>query len=182
MERSEGRVVSFEGHGFRWLVVRTKSHQERIAVDHMWDRDVEPYCPMYLEPAWHPRAPRGPVPLFAGYLFARCRPSRQLQAVRFCPGVLGPVVFDGEPASVSQRLIEELREREGERGYVLPAELEYGFRSGQRVKLMAGPLKGLEGVFSGYLRGGQRAQVLMRFLRADHRVEVDTEALAMARC
>jgi transcription antitermination factor NusG len=122
------------------------------------------------------------VPLFSGYLFARCRPQRQLQAVRYCPGVLGPVVFDGEPASVSQRLIDELKEREGERGFVLPPELEVGFRAGQRVRLMTGPLKGLEGVFGGYLRGGQRAQVLLHFLRAEHRVEVDTQALAMARC
>jgi len=182
MEKGEGRVVSFADHGQQWLVVRTKSHQERIAADHLRDRDVEPYCPMYLEPPWHPRAPRGPVPLFSGYLFARCRPRRQLAAVRFCPGVLGPVVFDGEPATVSQRLVDDLRQREGARGYVLPPEVELGFKRGQRVRLMAGPLKGLEGIFNGYLRGGQRAQVLMRFLRAEHRVEVETEALAWARC
>jgi len=47
---------------------------------------------------------------------------------------------------------------------------------------MAGPLKGLEGVFKGYLRGRQRAQVLMAFLRTQHLVEVDTEAVAAVRC
>jgi len=39
----------------------------------------------------------------------------------------------------------------------------------------------MEGVFRGYLRGGQRARVLMEFLRQRSLVEVDTELLAVVR-
>jgi hypothetical protein len=46
---------------------------------------------------------------------------------------------------------------------------------------MAGPLKDMEGVFRGYFRGGQRARVLMEFLRRRSLVEVETELLAVVR-
>ena len=58
---------------------------------HIAGRGMTPYCPMYLRPRWHLRAPRGPVPLFTGYVFVSCDPVVELIAVRYCPGVLQPV-------------------------------------------------------------------------------------------
>jgi hypothetical protein len=164
-----------------WLVVRTKPRQERVAVCHLSQREVEPYCPLYLEPPWHPRAPKGPVPLFGGYIFVRCNPHTQLNAVSFCPGILRPVRFDRELATVDQDVIDALKLRETDRGYVIPTEMEFGIEEGRTVRVMAGPLKDMEGIFRGYLRGGQRARVLMEFLRRRSLVEVETEMLAVAR-
>jgi len=168
-----------ESAALRWIAVRTKPLRERLTASHLQQRDVEPYCPLYQEPRWHPRSPKGPVPLFAGYIFVRCRPCWHLTAVEFCPGVLRAVRFGGVLAVVDDELISELRLREGERGYIVPLEEEEGIRNGQPVRVMAGPMKGLEGVFRGYLKGGQRAWVLLEFLRARTRVEVDTDALAI---
>lgn len=165
----------------QWLVVRSKPRQERVAVRHLAEREVEPYCPLFLEPPWHKRAPRGPVPLFGGYLFVRCNPATQLNAVSYCPGVLHPVRFDRRLATVEPEVIAALRAREAERGYVVPNELAHGIESGRTVRVMAGPLEGMEGVFRGYLRGGQRARVLMEFLRRRSLVELDTELLAVVR-
>jgi transcriptional antiterminator RfaH len=165
----------------QWLVVRTKPRQERVAVCHLSQREVEPYCPLYLEPPWHPRAPKGPVPLFSGYIFVRCNPEHQLNAVSYCPGVMHLVRFDREPSTVDQVVINALRAREADRGYVVPTELEFGIEDGRKVRVMAGPLEGMEGIFRGYLRGGQRARVLMEFLRRSSLVEVETELLAAVR-
>jgi len=176
-----GRLLRFEEAGFRWLVLRTKPRQERIAANHLRQRSLHTYCPMYLEPPWHLRAPRGPVPLFASYLFVWCRPERQLNAVRYCPGVHRPVTFDGRLATVSPELIDALKEREGDKGYVLFEEAEHGIAVGRQVRLMAGPLRGLEGVFRGYLRGGERARVLLSLLRSQQLVEVDAASVAIAR-
>ncbi len=164
-----------------WLVVRTKPRQERVAVCHLGQRGVEPYCPLYLEPPWHPRAPKGPTPLFCGYVFVRCDPRTQLNAVAYCPGVQHLVRFDRVPAVVDAGVIEAIRQREADRGYVVPTELELGIENGRRVRVMGGPLKDMEGVFKGYLRGRQRARVLMEFLRRNSLVEVDTELLAAVR-
>jgi transcription antitermination factor NusG len=164
-----------------WLVLRTKPRQEKIATSHLAERGVEPYCPMFQQPPWHPRAPRGPMPLFPGYLFVLCEVATRLNAVRFCPGVLQPVSFGDRLAFVEQAVIDALRLREGERGYLLAEEQERGFAAGDNVRVMAGPLTGLEGVFRGYLRGRERARVFMEFLRSRHVVEVESDALALVR-
>ena len=164
-----------------WFVVRTKPRQERVAACHLRQREVEPYCPLFLEPPWHRRAPRGPTPLFSGYIFVRCNPRTRLNAVSYCPGVLTVVRFSREPATVDQEVIDALRQREADHGYVIPTELELGIEEGRKVRVMAGPLKDMEGVFRGYLRGGQRARILMEFLRRRSLVEVETELLAVVR-
>ena len=48
----------------RWMVVRTKPRQERVAMNHLGNRGVESYCPMYLEPSWNRRAVNRPTPMF----------------------------------------------------------------------------------------------------------------------
>ena len=173
--------VDVESAPDQWLVVRTKPRQERVAVCHLRQREVEPYCPLFLEPPWHPRAPKGPTPLFTGYIFVRCNPHLHLNAVSYCPGVLHPVRFNREVATVDQEIIDALKAREAARGHVVPTELELGIEDGRKVRVMAGPLKDMEGVFRGYLRGGQRARVLMEFLRQRSLVEVETELLAVVR-
>jgi len=164
-----------------WLVVRTKPRQERAAVSHLRHREVEPYCPLFLEPKWNRKARQAPVPLFTGYIFVHCDLQHQLNAVSYCPGVAHPVRFDRRPATVEQDVIDELKRREAGPGYVMPPEIEIGIKVGNKVMIMAGPLSGLEGVFRGYLRGRERAQVLIEFLRQKNVVEVDTTDLAAAR-
>jgi transcriptional antiterminator RfaH len=163
------------------VVVRTKPRQEKSAASHLSQRQVTPYCPMFLQPPWHLRAPRGPVPLFPGYIFVSFNPTEQMNAVRYCPGVLAPVSFAGDLATVDQALIDAIRAREGSRGYALPTEQEEGIPDGATVRIMSGPFEGLQGVFSGTLRGGQRARVLLELLRSRRLIEVDTHALAVAR-
>ncbi len=163
------------------MVIRTKPRQERVAMKHLGQRGVEGYCPMYLEPSWSRRAANRPVPMFTGYIFTLCTPDLQPNAVFYCPGVAHPVRFEGRPATVEQAIVDELRRREGERGFVMPPEIEIGIKLGAKVMVMAGPLSGMEGIFRGYMRGGERAQVLLEFLRRQNLVEVDTEALAAVR-
>lgn len=165
----------------RWLVVRTKPRQERVAVSHLEHRNVDAYCPMYLEPKWNRKTAGIAVPLFTGYIFVECDPEHQLNAVSYCPGVAHPVRFDRQLATVGQDVIDAIKMREGVRGHVMPPEVEIGIRLGNKVMIMAGPLAGMEGIFRGYLRGGERASVLMEFLRQRNLIEVDTEDLADVR-
>ena len=150
-------------------------------MSHLSHREVEAYCPMYLEPKWHRKKAGIPVPLFTGYIFVQCDPELQLNAVSYCPGVAHPVRFDRRLATVEQDVIDAIRQREGVRGHVVPPEVEIGIKLGSKVMIMAGPLTGMEGIFRGYMRGGQRAQVLTEFLRQKNLVEVDTDDLAAVR-
>lgn len=173
----EGRLIEPCEREAHWLVVQTKPRLERVAMQHLIQRSVEPYCPLFLEPPWHPRAPRGPMPLFTGYIFVRCTPVLRLNAVRYCPAVLRPITFGERLATVDQEFIDALHLREEERGYILPVEVEEGIPIGRKVRIMSGPLQGVEGVLQGYLRGRERAKVLMEFLRSLHEVEVESEYL-----
>jgi len=168
-------------HALEWLVVRTKPRQERVAISHLSHREVEGYCPLYLEPKWNRKATQIPVPLFTSYIFVHCVLELQLNAVSFCPGVAHPVRFDRQPATVDQDTIDALRQREVAHGAVVPPEIEIGIKLGNKVMIMAGPLTGLEGIFRGYLRGRERANVLVEFLRQKNLVEVGTEDLAVVR-
>jgi transcription antitermination factor NusG len=150
-------------------------------MSHLRQREVHSYCPMFLEPPWSPRKTNGPVPLFTSYIFVCMAPQVQLNAVAYCPGVAGPVRFGTRLATVDQDLIEALRRREGERGYVVPPEIEVGIKLGSKVMIMAGPLAGLEGVFRGYVKGQERARVFLEFLRQKTTVEVETDLLTAAR-
>ncbi len=175
------RVIREGAPPWRWLVVRTKPRRERVALANLEHRGSETYCPMYLEPPWHRRAPKGPTPLFPGYVFVRCAPLMEVNAIRYCPGVLSLVAFDRRLATVSQALVDELRRREAERGYVLPPEAAEGIPKGARVRVMAGPMAGMEALFTGYVHGRDRARILMEFLRRPSTVEVDAGVLEMVR-
>jgi len=180
-DQSERHLVDVSDCNPEWLVVRTKPRQERVAVSHLRQRDVEPYCPLFLEPPWHLRAPKGPTPLFTGYIFVHCVPRLRLNAVAYCPGVANVVRFERKLAIVDQEIINALKLREAERGYIVAREREFGIAPDSKVRVMAGPLTGMEGIFRGYLRGGERARVLMEFLRRRSLVEVDTDLLAVVR-
>ena len=178
-QTNEARLVDIRESALHWLVVRTKSRQEKIAVQHLRQRNVLPYCPLFQEPRWHARAPKGPVPLFAGYIFVRCEPQDRLNAVNFCPGVLKVITFGGRLATVGHDFITALKLKEGLQGHIKSREEEYRITIGHKVKVMDGPLRGFDGVFQGYLRGGQRAKVLLQFLRNEKSIEVDAMSLQM---
>lgn len=184
-DRPEEAVGVTEGEappsGWEWLVLHTKPNQERVTVMHLAQRGVEPYCPMFQEPRWHRRAPRGPVPLFTSYVFVRCDPSAHLARIAFCPGVLRPVSFVRKLATVEQAFVDSLRERSGERGFIVAEELSETIPSDSRVRVLDGPLRGMEGVLRGYLRGGARAMVLLHMLQGQRLIEVDAGVLRYLR-
>ena len=156
-----------------WLLVRTKPKQETALVQALGGRDVLAYCPRILEPRWHLRAPRGPVPLFPSYVFAYCVPRERYAAVRYCPGASGIVRFGDALAAVEEDFIASLREREGERGYLVIAEARRAPSKGARVRVVQGPLQGLEGIVTQYLPAKDRVRLLLSMVSGVRHVEVD---------
>ena len=140
----------------QWFVAKTKPHQETQASLVLERRGLESYAPLV------PRSPghrAGALEsLFPGYLFARLdmRTSQWVEA-RSAPGVV--YFLGGEmPASVPDELVEEIRQRvaRGEYGARRPS-----FRPGERLRIIRGPLEGLEAVFDGSLSPSGRARVLV---------------------
>lgn len=160
-----------------WAVVRTKPNQERLAITNLAIRDLDIYCPRILLNRWHTRAPRGPVPLFSGYIFVRTTPDLCSHTLRYCSGVQYPVVFDGVLARVEGEFIEALRAMEGARGFILHEEIDRGLKVGCLVNVSGGSLDGVQGVFDGYVNGKDRARIFVEFLRRRTVMEVETVRL-----
>jgi transcriptional antiterminator RfaH len=156
-----------------WLVVRTKPKQERAVVEVLQGRSIAGYCPRIVEPRWHLRAPRGPVPLFPSYVFAHCVVHDDYAAVNYCPGAAGVVRFGAELAAVEDEVIVRLRETEGERGYLEVKAVRRAPRVGERVRIERGPLAGLEGVVTRYMPARDRVRLLLMLVSGTRSAEVE---------
>ncbi|HVN75750.1 MAG TPA: transcription termination/antitermination NusG family protein [Thermoanaerobaculaceae bacterium] len=163
-----------------WLLVRTKPKQESALVQALASRDVAAYCPRVLEPRWHARAPHVPVPLFPSYVFAHCVPKEKYTAVRYCTGASSIVRFGEALGAVEDEFIASLREREGERGYLVFADARRAPVKGSRVRIVEGPLQGIEGVVTHYLPAKARVRLLLTMVSGVRNVEVDARHIRCA--
>jgi transcription antitermination factor NusG len=160
-----------------WLLVRSKPKQESALVQALAGRGVPAYCPKVLEPRWHARAPHVPVPLFPSYVFAHCVPKEKYTAVRYCPGASSVVRFGKRFGAVEDEFIASMRAREGERGYLVFAEVRRAPAQGARVRIVRGPLQGIEGIVTHYLPAKDRVRLLLTMLSGVRNVEVDARSV-----
>jgi transcriptional antiterminator RfaH len=157
----------------RWAVLRSQVHREAIAARAVSARDVEPYLP------WMPRA-RGsdpPQPLFPGYLFARIAPdSDDLLRIRSAPGVAYVLPRAGAPALLPDELIDTIRahERAAQRGRGRV------FHQGDRVLVVSGPFKWVEGLFDRSLSASGRVRILLNLVHGTVAVQIGANELEPA--
>ena len=164
----------------RWYAALCKPRQETVAEANLANQGFAVYLPRLKTP--RRRAGRwvdAVEPLFPRYLFvAADLEARSLAPIRSTRGVSGLVRFGVEPAVVPDNLIEALRRREDSTTglHVCTRPL---FAAGDRVKLLHGPLAGLEGVFAAET-GDLRVIVLMEMLGRLNRLEVSRDWVAAA--
>lgn len=159
-----------------WFCVRAQPKREHVAAGHL---RLLPEVEVFL-PRIRFRRPtrRGNVwvteALFPGYLFARFDWGRYLRAVHHTPGVACVVHFGRRWPVVPVEVVEELRRRLGEDELrVIPDP----FRPGDRARVAAGVLQGLEGVVNRVLPARRRVQVLLEFLGRQVSVEIPEDQL-----
>lgn len=149
----------------RWYLVRTKPNAEAVAVANLGRQGYEVYFPRLLQSMpfrgrWHDRI----VPLFPGYLFLRLDEGRQpLAPVQSTLGVTSAVRFGPSYAIVPDEVIQDLRARASPETGMHRLCLRSSLVPGARVRILAGPFEGLEGVFERET-GSDRAIVLLSVL------------------
>jgi transcriptional antiterminator RfaH len=164
----------------RWYAALCKPRQETVAEANLVNQGFAVYLPRLTSA--RRRAGRWVdvvEPLFPRYLFvAADLETKSLAPIRSTRGVSGLVRFGGQPAVVPDNLIEALRRREDSATglHVIERPL---FVAGDRVKLLQGPLSGLEGVFAAET-GDLRVIVLMEMLGRLNRLEVSRDWVAAA--
>lgn len=157
-----------------WYVVYTKPNAEYRVARFLEEKGLEVFLPEI--PSWKPRRGHRTEPLFPSYVFVRADWSHTpLNTVEWTPGVRRLVAFDGHPAVVPDSAIALIRRR--------LAEGMWGrapFRPGERVRIVEGPLQGLEAVFEGPVEPAARVRILLEFLGQVHRATVPITILAPA--
>jgi transcription antitermination factor NusG len=143
-ERASSSVVSHlamvEPH---WYAIYTRaSHEKRVAAE-LDARTVDHFLPLYSSVRrWKDRRVRLNLPLFPGYVFVRIALQDRLRILQV-PSVVRLIGFGGLPTALPDEEVEILRAGLADQ---LHAEPHLFLTVGRRVRIVSGPLLGLEGV------------------------------------
>jgi len=163
-----------------WYGVWCKPRQEAVAEENLYRQGFHVYLPRILSrQRRRGRWAEVDEALFPRYAFIRVNPLLCSTAtVRSTRGAIGLVKFGTEPAIVPDRVIEMLFQREDpESGYCEDSRAL--FRAGDPVKLIEGPLTGMQGVFAEQ-DGEKRVAILLELLGKTNRISVSRDSVTRA--
>ena len=157
--------------GVCWFALRVKSRCEKVVASAARNKGFQEFLPLYSgRHRWSDRLKSVDLPLFPGYVFCRLDPRFRLPLLTI-PGALHFVgigrtpmpINDGEITSIEMALKSGLR--------VEPCAF---LDIGQRVRLQAGPLAGMEGIFAG-ASGQQHMVVSVTLLKRSVAVTIEPD-------
>jgi transcription antitermination factor NusG len=158
----------------KWFALYTTARHEKRVAEHLGQRQIECYLPLYhSERRWSDGSRVTlDLPLFPGYLFIHIRRNER-GSVLTVPGAVALVGgTGGEPAPLADATIEELRA-----GLKLRAAQPHPLMTiGQRVRIRSGALEGLEGIVVRH-KNSYRVVMTLKQIMQSYAVEVDVEDL-----
>jgi transcription antitermination factor NusG len=158
-----------------WYAAYTSANHEKRVAEQFAQRSVEHFLPLYQSVRrWKDRRMNVQLPLFPGYVFVRLALRDRLQVLR-TPGVAQLVGFNGTPAALPEEEIEALK-----KGFVCGVRaVPHPFLSvGQRVRVKAGPLEGIEGIV---VRRKNRLRLIISLDLIHRATAVEVEAADLER-
>jgi len=128
---------------FAWYALYTRHQHEKNVARALAGKGLEVFLPLYTAVhRWKDRDKQLSLPLFPCYVFLQSPVERWLQVLS-TPGVHSVLGFGGRPALIPRSEIEAVRKVVGSS---IKAEPHPFLKCGDRVRLTAGPLQGLEGL------------------------------------
>ena len=163
----------------RWYIVRTHARAEVKAALNLERQGFATYLPRYLKRRRHARRVEiVPAPLCPRYLFVAIDiASQRWRSIQSTFGVAQLVCNGDDPSSVSAAIVEGLRQREDDKGFVQLARR--GFARGEKVRVVEGVFSACLGLFEG-MTDNERVTVLLDLLGRKVRVIMDRDAVAAA--
>lgn len=164
----------------QWYVVQTHPNGEQKAAWHLQRQGFTVYLPQYLKRWRHARKTEmRPAPLFPRYLFLSLDTAQsRWRAIRSTIGVTDLICHGNRPAAVPDKIVEEVRARENEKG-LLPMRFTSPFKKGEAVAVVDGSLAGATGFFDCF-KDSDRVFLLLEMLGRPMRVQVPASSIAAA--
>jgi transcription antitermination factor NusG len=128
-----------------WYAVQTRPRHEKRVAEQLRSMVMEAFLPVHR---CRHRWKNGVLadvefPLFPGYLFARAPLSERIRLLQL-PGIVGLAASTSHPTAIPDQEIEMLRQLTD----VFRAEPHPFLNIGDGVRVVAGPLTGLEGILT----------------------------------
>jgi transcription antitermination factor NusG len=127
----------------KWFAIQTRHRHEKRVADRLQNAHMETFLPLHRAMHRWKNGVRACVelPLFPSYLFTRIRKEDRLRVLRE-PGVISMAASNVAPTPIPDDEMSRLRLAAAH----LDAQPHPYLVVGERVKVVAGPLAGLEGV------------------------------------
>ncbi len=156
-----------------WHALYTRHQHEKRVAETLSRKGYDVFLPLYSAMhRWRDRSKRLRLPLFPSYVFIRGRLDRELEILG-TPGIIHIVGWSGRPAIVPEEQIDAVRRIvEGP----FPADPFPFLQNGERVRVKAGPLFGIEGILI-RKKGVSRFVVSMEMLGRSAAVEIDLSSI-----
>ncbi len=162
-----------------WYVAQTHPRAEAKAAEHLTRQGFGVYLPHFRKKRRHARRiDVVKAPLFPRYLFVSIDVATQRWlSIQSTVGVARLICHGEAPAPVQRGIIETLRQREDDDGFItLPPRL---FKPGEELRVLDGAFTGTFGLFEG-MTDSERVTILLDLLGRKVRVTLDAESVAAA--
>lgn len=177
IEFAEALARSIQRDEKKWYAIYVRSRYEKKVSKLLVEKGVETFLPLIEEVRiWSDRKKKVEEPLFKGYVFVRIDLRNRLGVLQ-TEGVVRLVGFGRDPSPIPQKEIDWIK-------VVLnsPSIAKQGIRResfpslGERVEVLSGPMRGLQGVVAEY-RGNTRLVIQIEAIARAFSVEVRPELL-----
>ena len=152
----------------KWFAIYTNPRAEKQVRDRLLEAGVEVFLPLQKTyRIWSDRKKLIEVPLLSSYVFVKVIPKDFLTVYKV-PGIVRFVTFEGQPASIPQNQIDNLR-------LLINSDTEIEvtseiFEKGDNVEVVRGALAGLTGEL---IKTGTHSRVVVRVDRLDQNLVVN---------
>jgi transcription antitermination factor NusG len=156
-----------------WFAVYTRHQHEKSVAASLSRNGLEVFLPLYdVARQWKDRTKHLSLPLFPCYVFFRGGLERRTKILS-TPGVQSIVTMAGLPAAIQKSEIDAVRRAVGS---YLRIEPHPFLNCGDRVRVKAGPLEGIEGILI-RIKNSFRLVLSAELLGKSIAVEVDDSSV-----
>jgi transcriptional antiterminator RfaH len=153
-----------------WYVVQTKPRKEQEVFSKLCARGLDSLFPTILDgTTLRRRHFTMEKPLFPSYVFVKMIPSLSYYRIKWTRGVARVVGWGDMPAPIADEAIEIIRSRMDDQGRVT---VGLDLKPGEEVRINAGPLKDLMGIFDGPISTRGRVRILLQLVDSQVHVNI----------
>ena len=153
-----------------WYVIQTKPKGEKEATSYLSTKGVEIFNPLMEKFALkNGRMSKEFNSLFPGYIFGKFDLDQNYPLVRWGKGVKKVLGLGGYPTSISEEVVEIIKERTDTQGVV---RVKQHFKPNDVIRIKTGPLRDLFGIFERWVSDNERVRILLNLIGYQPAVEM----------